>query len=544
MEGEANGDGDESDELPTGWVLIRRERLHLRSATTVRREMGIDFKYPFSNLAVGQMVDEMETPLVPLTLYTKGERLAGFTVLDMEGRHVLVRSRGEGQAYGADCLWALAKTTLREELAREVGQAFSQVATLPRPHAEDLLARMRVLAETEAPNHAAAKRAFGGGWRDFVTSESPDPAVAQIVAGLAEYCPQLWRVLEQPPINELARTFARQFMLLAPIPRDQLTSGCTLGFDEDYRRPAGQSTVRRVGATVCEALGWKACQYEIEVPAIGRAERYQAEIPAPSGLQIVSAEMRCWPPRGERAEPMESEDQAGRDLAPVPRAMRAGWRALLASDAPPGSVAYRAPVTRALAAAMGSLRRPRQSSAATPLRRVVPMSDSAVALQFEDHDIPEGSSGLVLVGFQASRTGLVLLAPFLSAIITVVLFVGRGRLHAVSHYSSYETAGPLLLALPSLLAAFIARPIDHDLTARLLTGTRVLVAIAGLTTFVAAASLAGRWPYGSLHVIWGCAAWTAAGVTVLLLFALTLGVQRSWRAGHAKVQELGAFPDA
>jgi hypothetical protein len=168
------------------------------------------------------------------------------------------------------------------------------------------------------------------------------------------------------------------------------------------------------------------------------------------------------------------------------------------------------------------------------------MSDSAVALQFEEHDIPDGSSGLVLVGFQTSRTGLVLVAPLLSAFITFLLFVGRGRLHALANT---ESAGPLLLALPTLLAAFIARPIDHSLTARLLVGTRVLVALAGLTIFMAAASLAGRWPYRTLYEIWGWAAWIAVGATVLLFSALALGARRSWRASHSQVREIGTLVD-
>jgi hypothetical protein len=412
------------------------------------------------------------------------------------------------------------------------------VATLSRTDAVELLARMCRLARANAPKTEEAAEAFGAGWRDFVASRTPSTTVTDIEVGLEPHGELMWELLSNATLDVLARSLATQFMLLTPLSVDQLAKRrtLTLGFNEDYRRPAEQWWARRFRASVGEALGWKACLYEIEVPAVGRAERYQAEIPAPSGLQVVFAELRCWPRRDEPGGDAQTGDPVHNDrIAPLPRALLAAWRALKDAQEPSTSSEYRAPVPRALSAAWGAVRHPRQPPAAL-LRRIVPMSDAAVALQFEDHDIPGGSSGLVLVGFQTCRAGLVLIAPFLSALITTLLFVGRGRLNALATHD--EAAGPLLLALPTLLAAFVARPIDHSLTARLLIGPRILVATAGLTTFVAAASLTAHWDQHTLYVIWGWAAWTATLVTGLLVSVLALGARRSWRAGHAKAREV------
>lgn len=127
------------------------------------------------------------------------------------------------------------------------------------------------------------------------------------------------------------------------------------------------------------------------------------------------------------------------------------------------------------------------------------------------------------MGFQARRSGLIWVGPFLAALITVILFVGKGRLSLIHS----DASSALLLAVPTLFAALVARPVDHSLTARLLLGSRLLVMLAGLATFVAAASLVGAWRPHTQHGVWEWAGFATAFSTALLFAALALNGLRS-----------------
>jgi hypothetical protein len=261
------------------------------------------------------------------------------------------------------------------------------------------------------------------------------------------------------------------------------------------------------------------------VPGIARAQRYQAEIIAPPTLEIVYAELRAIRPRLGRAKPVVSSPSA---RAPVPRALAAAFAALRASPVPVGATGYRAPATRAVLAAVSALATPKPAPPLTSmLRTSASVPDSLVALQFEPRvDMPAGAQGLAVVGFQASRIGLVRGAPVLGALIALLLFAVRSHLSSIQDSGS---AAALLLAVPTLFAAAIARPGEHALATRLLLGTRLLVMIAGLATFIAAAALVGGWSRATQGAIWDWAAWIALAATVLLVFGLLMNMYRSSR---------------
>ncbi len=202
-----------------GWVHIRVEHLRLLSATTVRREMSVDFTYPVDVPAVGHML-AMTTPLLPLTLLTKGARLAGFSVHDEQDRRLPILTRPESAREAATCLVALARTiaTIRQKtLTPEVIEAFRLVATLPHDQAVDLLGRMRIRAWDAAPSPSSAVQAFGPGWRDFVPSANSCARIRSLDRSLAAHAGLLWALLSEQTLNTLARGLATQFMLLTPL---------------------------------------------------------------------------------------------------------------------------------------------------------------------------------------------------------------------------------------------------------------------------------------------------------------------------------------
>jgi hypothetical protein len=300
--------------------------------------------------------------------------------------------------------------------------------------------------------------------------------VVEIDQSLEPHPDRLWALLSEPTLNTLARGLATQFMLLTPMPVDRLHERRTLkfGYDDQYRPPAGLETGERTLVRTLEALGWKATQYEFEVPGIARAQRYQAEIIAPPTLQIVFSELRTYSERGGAATIV----------------MRAG------------------------------------------------ATDSQVALQ-PAADVPAGSQGVVVVGFQADRVGLIRVAPLLGAFIFAILVIGKARLDKIHE----DAAATLLLAVPTLFAALIVRPGEHALARRLLIGTRTLVLITGLATFVAAASLTGGWSHQTQHTIWNWAAWVTLVATVLLVIEMLVNRHRSHRGPREPEQLVATLDD-
>jgi hypothetical protein len=520
-----------------GWVHIRVERLSLLDASTIRHEITVDLTYPTNLTPVAQMV-ALTPPLLPLTLFTKGARLAGFSVHDEDERRHPVLTRVESTAESARCLRALARTIAEDagqELPTAVVDAFEQVAILPGLDACDLLGRMRVLAEQVAGPMASAEK-FGPAWRGFVPSRHPSAQVEKAGAALLPHRDVLWTLLKEPTLNTLARGLATQFMLLTPLPPELLAQRRTLsyGYDLEYRQSVRgdfSATKRRTDA-VRESLGWKAGVYWFEVPGVGRAQRYQLEVLAPPSLQIVFAELLVLGGRGDAGPGAGAVADPAAPRAPVPRVLWAAWNALKAPPAEPG---YRAPVPRALAAAIGALRRPRHP-AGPILRLTTGASESLVALQ-PACDLGGASQGVATVGFQPSHLGLLRVAPPLGSLIAIVLLIGRARLSSIHS----DVASALLLVVPVVFAALVTRPGEHGLSTRLLIGARLLVSLTGLAAFVAAASLAVSWSHRTQHLIWDWAAWSAVAATALVWMGLAVN-RRRWRRGFREVDQEHWYP--
>lgn len=102
--------------------------------------------------------------------------------------------------------------------------------------------------------------------------------------------------------------------------------------------------------------------------------------------------------------------------------------------------------------------------------------------------------------FRVVRTGFLYGALFTAALTTALLWLGRVRLDQLT--TSIEASSALLLILPGLLAAYLARPGEHALATSVLVGVRWMLVISALCALVGAAVLAAHLPPRSLRFVW------------------------------------------
>jgi len=81
---------------------------------------------------------------------------------------------------------------------------------------------------------------------------------------------------------------------------------------------------------------------------------------------------------------------------------------------------------------------------------------------------------------------------------------------------SREAGAALLLLLPTLLVAYLARPGEHVLATWLLFYTRLVLGLVGVCSFLAAAMLAAGYRGSTLHDAWLILAWAATACASVL----------------------------
>lgn len=86
--------------------------------------------------------------------------------------------------------------------------------------------------------------------------------------------------------------------------------------------------------------------------------------------------------------------------------------------------------------------------------------------------------GTVDIKFRTQRGGFLRAALLTSALACALLFLGRTRLDNLA--TEVEAASTMLLIVPGLLAAYLARPGEHALASALLVGVRAMVLVTGL----------------------------------------------------------------
>jgi hypothetical protein len=516
------------------WVHRRVDRVSFIDVANVHWHVSLDFTYPGDALPVKRMIKETPDELfVPLALMDKHQGLfCDFSLRNEFGDTLPVLTRTQNRQVATDCLTALARTVILDkaadkrsapELPTEIATAFKLIVASEPRDAQAILAVMRAQAKKSAGSTSKDQEVIGR-WATIQTPAPQDPGtnVRQTIRGIERHGECLWKLLSADPLNWLAGTLATQFILLTPYTDVEAASRTRrvmkFSYDHALHEPAGV-TLKTVRNAALQTLGWRAKDYIFVTAAVARAASYHLEIPSPPLLQIVRAQLAAARSRpAPEPTPSQFDEYRARDPAPIPRALAAIWHSLRTGE----PKEFPAPITRAIHAAVQVTRRPRTPELIIEEKVWCESgpSDSSISLQL---DAVPGSDGSAEVSFQPCRVGLMRFAALLATGTTVMLFILKGRLAEIA---GKETAPALLLILPTLIAALLARPGEHAIATRLLLGIRVLIGVSGLASFVAVAALAA-WAGHTRYVIWTVVAWASLGSAILLNISLALNWRRA-----------------
>jgi hypothetical protein len=470
------------------WVSRRTETFTFTSATTVQRKMGVDFALPRDDDSAGtldpralRIVVRYPGPTyVPLTTLRKGP-LTAFDLVDEDQRSLsLLTTEANGRITG-EALVALAfgvriKHQL-EPFPRSVIEALKGVAQLPERDAGLLL---RCLTEGTEAAWGEITSMPADEIEDLRTRadalrrlEQNRPAVAENVRAL----------MCEEPLRALARKLARDFAVLVPLEGDPYRRRVIkLAYQEPIEHRTGYKKARsRRSRALAERLCWRPKTLAFSRIAAGDGEGHHVELVAPEGMEIARASFSAYVP-------------AGAAVAGSPAAASAG------------------PPEREVVDALGS--EPAQVHPAD--RHVLEKPDNPARAHMHLRKLPPQAIATARLQLRASPSGMLNAATIVATLIVGVVWWGSYR---TAHISQADAAAAILLAAPTLLAAYIARPGEHELVTMVLSGVRILIAVAGLVMFVAAASLAFGYDECQLEVLWKILRWVAIVPALALLWS-------------------------
>jgi hypothetical protein len=474
------------------WVSRRTETFTFTSATTVRRQMAVDFALPREVTAdatldvrpVSAMVAAPGPAYVPLTTLRKAS-LTAFDLFDEDRRTLPLLTTAENGRIAGDALVALA-AGLRSKhdldpFPESVVRALQSVAQLPRDHALCLLACLTdgtqgqearidaLMPPTSGMTDASARD-------DDQVLRARTAALSNLENNHAEVAAKVWAVMKEEPLRALARKLASDFAVLVPLEDDvyrrriiKLAYQEPIAHRSDYKKYGWWRRARRGCA---ERLSWSPKTFAFSRIAAGDAEGHHVELVSPADMEIVRASFSAFVPPGKSARP---------------RALTAG-----AGELPDREVA------EALGAELAQVQ-PAE-------RQVLRKPENTLRAHMNLRLLPPQAYATARVQLSASASGLLNAATFVGVLIVGVLWWGSYRTGTISQA---DAAAAILLAAPTLLAAYIARPGEHELVGVVLSGVRLLIAAAGLLMFVAAASLAFGYDACQLHSLWTVLRWAA-----------------------------------
>jgi hypothetical protein len=283
----------------------------------------------------------------------------------------------------------------------------------PPTEMEDRLRRVATAEESDARDEMTA-------WRDLARSD-----------------PTWEALLSHGGFADLAETLTANFVLLACIESGPARQILKLSYEEVFGGEENDPWWQRL----LVRLGWRLKSIDIEVPAVSFSTRYHLEIPAPTNLEIDSAQLR-----------FESA-QTG-------------------TEQPPEDVTDEEGLQRAHLYA------------------------SEIGSEFR---------GRAVIFLRRPRDSYLWSAALTAVLLCLLLVGGLTRLQTLLGENGTErsqTAVALLLLTPTLLAAYIARPSGHALASRLLLGVRLLVVGTAFCAIVAVGVLAADYEYCTSKTIW------------------------------------------
>jgi hypothetical protein len=114
--------------------------------------------------------------------------------------------------------------------------------------------------------------------------------------------------------------------------------------------------------------------------------------------------------------------------------------------------------------------------------------------------VPQDAVGNASVGLRVRRPGLLRASLILGALTSAVVTAGAVRIPSLE--SDPASAVTLLAVLPAILAAYLARPGEHELASTLLRGVRFLIASIGLVAALSAVTLLAGFSNNHERLLW------------------------------------------
>jgi len=508
------------------WVKRRVETIEFVSDTSVRRSTSVDFRIrswlpqPVLNW------DGVEVHYFPLALLRK-KSLTDFDLYDEEGRALSLLTRDKNSAIAAAALSALAQITVWTALARAtdfkklteglegmpreprliripraIEDDFFRISYLPFEDGEKGLNAPEVLEDFLGRRPAGSRRLIDWSWAkdtegmyvsDADEAEwrwllASDERQKKLMADMAE----LW-IVATPLANEKKRRRIVKFGYLEPLPEERmrildrrravtkklkvfkvlanledrlegLTDGREGAREWKFHQASGSAEPVRVSLVqkFLQGLGWRAQSIELGVPAVGEGGTYHLEIQAPEGIQIRRANLKAF-----------------RDGKLVRSYTVRGARSLQRGHLYVG-------------------------------------------------DLVPSVAGHASVSLKPRTTTIVRALALLSFASFVVLALSRWKLGALTEntYGSSDDIVPLLLLLPSFLAASIARSGESSMTTSMVFGLRGLANLVAAWPLAAAALLAAGRTWPPLANIWSMLVVGAALSCAVLMVTWRLNGRR------------------
>ncbi len=452
------------------WVHRRVETCELVDDRTARRRVSLDFTISQSEADPAGLPDPVHA--VPLAMLAKAP-LRNFDIYDEDGTPIPVFTTGQAQKVATAGLTAAARNAFaladdvppERDLGEVVLRDLERIVTCDADD-DETLREIRRAQEVVRPADA----------------ELPDPTDPEKVRAQRELERAIFernRVMGNPAAAGLIESLQSNFLLLA------------------------QTSV---------AIGERRIlKFTFEEPINARQEGS----PPSSARQLASWRARAW--AAVRAE--------ARWLG-----VRLGWLAETVSLSCPTAQWSRSFHIEMAAPAGLEITEARLYSGTASLSDRVSGPLNRVHLHLRDSAAPVAerttqTEPYAVVYLRAQRSGF-LLPAFLASLVTpVLLFFGSLRLPDLAR--EVEAAATLLLLGPGLLAVYLARPAEHALASRLLSGVRLLLLLSGLCAVAAGCVLIAGFAAEDRLIAWNTLTIMSAAIAMMVGVATLLPTCRS-----------------
>lgn len=508
------------------WVKRRVESIEFVSDTSVRRSTSVDFRIRSWLPKPLLKWNGVHMHYMPLALLRK-KSLTEFDLYDEENRALSLLTRDKNSAIAAAALSALAQVTVWTALAqtvgfnqltkgsggmpsepkriripREIEDDFMQISYLPYDDGEQGLNAKQVLDEFLGQRPINPRRLIDWEWKidsDGMFVSNADEAdwrwllaSDQRQAALMTDMAQLW-IVATPVAAEKRQRRIIKFRYLEPVPEERmrlldrrrgitkklrifralanledrlegLVDGKEGAREWKHHQASGSAAPVRLTLPqkVLQGLGWMAHPVEFTVPAVGGGASFHLEVQAPEGIQIRRASL-----------------EAFREGASVRRYTLRGARSLQRAHLYVG-------------------------------------------------ELPSNSTGLAAISLKPRTTTMVRALALLSLVSFAALALVRWKFDPIVNntYGSSDNVVPLLLLLPSFLAASIARSGENAKTTSMVFGLRGLATLVAMWPLAAAALLAvgSTWP--SAADVWSALVIGAGLSSIVLMISWRLNGRR------------------